>query len=476
MEITGFMTKRSYCITAILIGFAAAVGALLLLPLIFCVIIAVIIGAIMCIKFPKTAMIVLAIYLIFQDFIAFQTEEMSLMWIIFKRSEEFVILGVFMMMFLRNIGSGKLWIKTSIDIPLACFVLIAMLSSIINHIVPYKIAAFDLYLLLKGFLVFYIFYNLSFDVKEIRKIMKIFFIISLPIFLFGVIDLVAPGPFRAFVHNKTFIDYRLGIPSVQSIFIHPGVFGWFMGYFACFYFSFFIYLSKVRYLILFIIFSLGVLFSMRFKPIIGLFTSILMAFAFISAQKRIKFILISGILVIFFILIFGTKTKFLFEDKVYSYLQSPGLNKEARNILYNTGFRIAKDFFPLGSGLGTFGGWIAALYYSPLYSKYGISPVYGLGPRGHFLTDTFWPYIIGEFGVIGTICYIWIIASLFSGTIKAFKETHDIFLKAFLLSTIMAFTEGLVETLGGSVLTASPQFYFIFAILGIAHSIHRKHL
>lgn len=79
---------------------------------------------------------------------------------------------------------------------------------------------------------------------------------------------------------------------------------------------------------------------------------------------------------------------------------------QARNILLTKGIQLLKDYFPLGAGLGTFGTAAAQKYYSPIYSMYGLSNIYGLtADNPLYLTDTFWPAVMGEIGIIGVILF-----------------------------------------------------------------------
>jgi len=65
------------------------------------------------------------------------------------------------------------------------------------------------------------------------------------------------------------------------------------------------------------------------------------------------------------------------------------------------------DFFPLGSGYGSFAEDASRKYYSPVYDMYGISGVYGLSrDYDAFVADTFFPVIIGQFGLIGIVLFI----------------------------------------------------------------------
>jgi len=425
-------------------------------------------------KFPKTTMLLLGIFLIFQDLIIFQFEQNPLLTTMLKRIEEAIILMAFLMLILRKAFRGEKWEKTGIDIPLACLIGIGILGSAINRIVPFRLAAFDLFLLIKGFLVFYIFYNLKLSPENIRKAARIFFGIMTGIFLLGMVDLAFPEAFRGFIHNRVFIDYRFGIPSVQSIFVHPGAFGWFMAFIASYCFAFFIIARKTGYLVFSILFSLGAVLSMRFKPVAGLLAAIFTAFIFISGTKKAKMVIVLILLILIFGSFFGAKMGLLFEDRVYRYLQYQNISDEARNALYAASVRVAGDFFPLGSGLGTFGGWIAALYYSPLYNQYGLSTVYGLEKGGRFLTDTFWPYLIAQFGVIGILCYAWILIVFFHNAASVFKKAENLFIKAFALGTLMILAEGLVESLAEAVFVGPPQFFFIFAAMGVTFSLQKK--
>lgn len=83
-----------------------------------------------------------------------------------------------------------------------------------------------------------------------------------------------------------------------------------------------------------------------------------------------------------------------------------GLYTTARSVLYSTGLYIIIDFFPFGCGFGTFANHYSRVYYSPLYEKYNLDTVWGLSPDfPAFIADTYFP-ILGQFGVIGIILFI----------------------------------------------------------------------
>lgn len=88
----------------------------------------------------------------------------------------------------------------------------------------------------------------------------------------------------------------------------------------------------------------------------------------------------------------------------------------ARGELTRAAFEIAGDYFPLGSGFATYGSSVTSdpAAYSPLYYQYRLSGIYGLGPtNASFLSDTFWPTVMGQFGWVGACFYVLAVGSLF---------------------------------------------------------------
>ena len=141
------------------------------------------------------------------------------------------------------------------------------------------------------------------------------------------------------------------------------------------------------------------LLSMKFKYYgeYGVFIAMLFFLReklnFRSSKARIQ---------IFFLILFAI---FLGWDRFDTYYVS-GLdnNQLARPMMYKTAFSILTTYFPFGSGMGTFGTAASAVYYSPLYYKYGLNHVWGLTGAGGFIGDTFYPSL-AEFGVVGIILY-----------------------------------------------------------------------
>lgn len=91
----------------------------------------------------------------------------------------------------------------------------------------------------------------------------------------------------------------------------------------------------------------------------------------------------------------------------------------SRSLLVSAGISIMRDYFPLGSGFGTFGTEVAAQNYSPLYYRYGLNSFWALTEGGEELTDCYWPAVGASLGIFGIILMV-ILILLF---IKSFLQS-----------------------------------------------------
>ena len=79
----------------------------------------------------------------------------------------------------------------------------------------------------------------------------------------------------------------------------------------------------------------------------------------------------------------------------------------ARPMTYKTSLLILGDYFPFGSGMGTFACNGAWQHYSPLYFEYHLNEVWGLSPQaGGFICDAYYP-TLAQFGIVGVFFFCW---------------------------------------------------------------------
>lgn len=110
------------------------------------------------------------------------------------------------------------------------------------------------------------------------------------------------------------------------------------------------------------------------------------------------FVLIVAVLVV-------TWTKF----DVY-YVSGLSNDQLARPMTYKTSLQILWDYFPFGSGMGSFACNGAWKFYSPLYYEYNLNTIWGLGDStigsGAFICDAYYP-TLAQFGIVGVFFFCW---------------------------------------------------------------------
>lgn len=69
---------------------------------------------------------------------------------------------------------------------------------------------------------------------------------------------------------------------------------------------------------------------------------------------------------------------------------------------------------------------MSGLNYSSLYYVYNLSNIYGLGSTfTAYLSDSFWPMIIAQFGFFGMILYFFCIKKLFNRIQLTYKKNEN---------------------------------------------------
>lgn len=120
------------------------------------------------------------------------------------------------------------------------------------------------------------------------------------------------------------------------------------------------------------------------------------------------FVLIVAVLVV-------TWTKF----DVY-YVSGLSNDQLARPMTYKTSLQILWDYFPFGSGMGSFACNAAWKFYSPLYYKYNLNGIWGLDEGGGFICDAYYP-TLAQFGIVGIFFFCW----FWKRRLNAFKKIVD---------------------------------------------------
>ncbi len=311
---------------------------------------------------------------------------------VFQYLDEFLAL-LFFPVFLINLFKNKnkkaqfmnIYEKKLL-IALFIILMIGLLSNINNGFQSLKVILSDCIIFYKFYLVYFLTkilwkneFWLSYE-NKIRKhlilIVSILFLLTLGNYIFDLY----PG------------EVRFGVKSNQLFYTHSTYLAAVCLFILCLF-------TKIDKKVVnkYSIISILILVStLRFKAI-GTIIAILIIMVFVNkSNRKLSLSKITVIGAIIFV--------FAYDQINYYFFQNDGF---ARKALINASLKIAKDYLPLGGGFATYGSFYSAIEYSPLYSIYGISNVYGLSQSNPaFVADTFWAMIIGQFGYIGLCIYV----------------------------------------------------------------------
>ncbi len=417
---------------------------------------------------PKFTLILFGIFLLFQEII----ERYSLPYV--RNLDELIIMSMFIGLFLSKLINRQKFLRTSIDFPVIVFITIGSISSLIAGLTSVFVCLSGILLMVKGFLVFYIFSNIIFKEDDVKVFIRIFFWVGIIIILGGIGELFFPSIFSKYL--GIYPSYRQGMRTMQSFFGHPGGFAFYMFLMYSFSLALFIIKNKSRYIIVSFICLVGIVFTLRRTTIFsaGITPALLMGILVLLREKQVKIRKIVpyfGIISLISIIFSGIFIA-IYKDLFLGYFFHSGAT---RNLMSQAGLRICFDYFPFGAGFGTFGSWMSVLSYSPLYYKYGLSNIWGLSPE-YFkhITDIFWPSILAETGIFGFLTFCLILIKIFSLCFEGIKKLESQTLKIFTIGTCLLLISSIIESAKGTVYEISMFVYFYFGSVGIIYSLLKE--
>lgn len=307
-----------------------------------------------------------------------------------------------------------------IIIALVAFLISGLLGNMIYGYQVQSVVAEDVYVNLKFFMAILTGYQIYLICKP-ENCKRVFLVQSrlsaVVFFVFLLIDL--------FFNVFDSYGIRYGLRVVQLFYSHPTYLAGSM-----------IFLLAVLTLLyekkndFYLLLTCAVLFfTLRGKAIGGVAVYFLVYFFILKQRKKLR---------VWHVLLLAVAALVVgWEQFSYYYIDLEGAS--ARSALTQTSLVIAKDYFPIGTGFGTYASNVAAEHYSPVYFMYGLNYIHGLSETDMmFGSDTFWPIIIGQTGVIGTILYIYVLVMFFRRildmkTVNLHAYTSGIFMFAYLM-------------------------------------------
>jgi len=380
------------------------------------------------------------------------------------------VLLIWLTSFIVRLFRGKLLNGKSILFILIIILTLGFISCLIND-VPFNIAIPGAFLFVKGLLYLCLFANISFNESDIKRYVKSIKIVSIIVLLFAIVDLVFWQQLRTLLHTDYKIEFRAGVINLQSLFIHPGIYGWFMVFIGTYTIAATKVKMQYKYLNATVVFFSFALLSFRFKAMLGIISILFFLYLLNGTKKVIAFSIPFVMILLVGWLIAGNYIAELTEMTLQRYV-FVDMYDSARNALYQVSILIGKNEFPFGAGFGRYGSFTARSQYSPVYYEYGMDTIWGLTPdKPDFATDTYWPSVIGEIGFIGMFVMAMLFVYLAIKLLKKFKSVEKQNLQSFILFAGFTFVYSMIESLGEPIYNSAPQNVFIFITVGIAWSL-----
>lgn len=306
---------------------------------------------------------------------------------------------------------------------LAILGILGIFSNIKYKYQMFNVVMIDGLLIFKFFLVYYL-SEITLKNKEFNGIIKknVRFIIVV-LFILMIFN---------YIFNIWKSDIRFGIKSNTLFYSHPTM----LVATCVFLLAMHIreekkYITKYTCMLLALIFS-----SLRFKAIGFEILFLIMGWYLKKFNKKISPIKI-GITALILIAISFHQINYYFIE----------IDNSARSMLLKTSFKVANDHFPIGTGFGTYGSFYSGIYYSPVYSLYKLDSIQGLQKgSADFISDSFWPMIIGQFGYIGTIAYFTAIIMIYIKIQKKYDKDNQYIYASKLLCLAYLFISSTSES------------------------------
>lgn len=438
-------------------------------------------------RLPKPTLLGFALFVLFYDTFS--------RWLgpAVRNVDEAVIPGLVLLSLWRTKPWRRGLLEPVRDGAILVVVVLGVISSLLNG-VPTNVWAISLLLMVKGILFLYVVLWHEWGELDVRQALLAVLGVGTVVLVLGFMEALNPVAFRQLLNLPGVADDRGQLPGIESVFVLQVLFSWLMAFVAMFLFSYYVVLRKLWLLVAALVFGVGLFLSGRRRAIAGLVVAlvggvIIQLGGGMSRRALLRLWLPVGAVALALAIAFAPGLQGLYDQTVREWLLAPPrpvplepgpdgsiqfVNGNPRLYLYETSVKIASEEFPLGAGLGRFGSPMSRVDFSPLYAQYGLDRIWGLTPEfPAYVTDTFWPHVLGEIGVIGLVAYVVFLGALGVALWRATRRVTSPYLHAFCLGAWMVFLHSLVESLASSMYESPPRIYLAFGAMGIALALDR---
>ena len=373
------------------------------------------------------------------------------------------------------------------------FIIAGILSSLVSA-VPGDTWIPAALLLLKGIAFYYAVRSVDLGIAQVERVSGVILVAASVILVLGFIEFIDPAAFQSALGLPSFSLQRGELPVVKSIFLHPALYGWLPAYISLFLYARFAVVRSWWALALGLLFNVGTLLSFRRRPWLGIVAGLTVGalaewrragWARPSGRRfAVGFSILAVLAILVAPVVVSTTERTIAEyftrgnpleilaDDPQADLVAP---TQPRVALYVGAIAITRDHFPFGAGLGRYGSFISGVNYSPVYAQYGMDRVTGLvEERPVAITDTFWPMVLGETGIIGLLAMGAFLVMILARLLRITTQSRTVGVHAFALGAVAVFVEGLVGSTTASTFVAAPIAFWVFGAAAVAEALMRS--
>lgn len=200
----------------------------------------------------------------------------------------------------------------------------------------------------------------------------------------------------------------------------------------------FVFVEERRYYIFIsAMYLLLIIFAVQRQELAGALLCVLLAYLLATGKNRLPRLLLVSLLGI----VSATVFWLAFSQNLVREMQTMGIGsygsiEQPRAQLFMGAWRMAQLYFPLGSGLGTYGGAGAAKFDHSVYDMLGFRSYWWYGKQD-FLMDTYWPNSVAETGIFGSLVLLLSYCMLLVYAVKNTLKTDGMAKMYWLTATSM---------------------------------------
>ena len=289
-----------------------------------------------------------------------------------------------------------------------------------------------------------------------------------------VVELVQPAGVYSFFGTES-IRYEFRNQSLQGPFAGPGALSDFSTLVFAVGIAVAVY-GKRGGKSLFLVGAVGALLSLRGRALAAIAISASLS---LLATRRVRGFVWSAALALplalgYFVARLGYLT--VVGVQWGTYVSPDATAATARARMWADAWNLFFEFFPFGTGSGTFGTYAASTAYSPLYVKLGYEPIYGLSRQnGGALTDSSFVPWVAEVGAVGLIVVGFVLLRVLSLIVRCRRAGGFAGMAATVLSVLAINGVGspVWTSIYGPVVLAFSLSFIVFSDARVPLTVNR---